>query len=278
MPANLSRRAFLGSAAAGAAALAFTRPATASAAPATALRPDLAEDCRNEFLATYHSYLTYAGDRDELHPISRTGSDFFASGHPVRLTLIEALDTLYVMEADDEFNDGINFVVNDLSFDINANFQVFETIIRLVGGLLSGYHASHNPGVLAKARDLADRVRHVPGRRCQRQHDRLHHPHRGDYPSGDARRPGLCVLVQREHEVLLPHVRPLATLQLRARCLPHHRGRCAARPDLIHRTGHRDCARIPRLRRGILAQSDRFGSYRGSRPRRKPRRARKPAR
>jgi glycosyl hydrolase family 47 len=97
MPANLSRRAFLGSAAAGAAALAFTRPATASAAPATALRPDLAEDCRNEFLATYHSYLTYAGDRDELHPISRTGSDFFASGHPVRLTLIEALDTLYVI-------------------------------------------------------------------------------------------------------------------------------------------------------------------------------------
>jgi hypothetical protein len=157
MSAKLTRRAFLGSAAAGAAALAIARPVDAFAAPG-ALRPDLAEDCRNEFLATYHSYLRFAGDHDELHPLSRTGSDFFANGHPVRLTLIEALDTLYVMEADDEFNDGIDFVVNDLSFDIDANFQVFETIIRLVGGLLSGYHASRNPGVLAKARDLADRV------------------------------------------------------------------------------------------------------------------------
>lgn len=158
MSTNLSRRAFLGSAAVGAAGLAFARPGGAAAAPAKGLRPDLAEDCRNEFLATYHSYLTYAGNHDELHPVSRTGSDFFASGHPVRLTLIESLGTLYLMEADDEFHDGIDFVVNDLSFDIDANFQVFETIIRLEGGLLSAYHASRNPGVLAKARDLADRV------------------------------------------------------------------------------------------------------------------------
>ena len=91
-------------------------------------------------------------------PVSRTGSDFFASGHPVRLTVIESLDTLYLMEADEELNDGVDFVVNDLSFDINANFQVFEAIIRVVGGLLSGYHASRHPGVLAKARDLADRL------------------------------------------------------------------------------------------------------------------------
>jgi hypothetical protein len=62
------------------------------------------------------------------------------------------------MEADDEFHDGIDFVVNDLDFDINASFQVFETIIRVVGGLLSGYHASKHPGVLAKAKDLADRL------------------------------------------------------------------------------------------------------------------------
>jgi hypothetical protein len=157
MSANLSRRAFLGGAAGTAAGLVLVRPGLAAAAPA-ALRPDLAEDCRNEFLATYHSYLTYAGDRDELHPLSLTGSDFFASGHPVRLTLIESLDTLYVMEADDEFNAGIDFVVNDLDFDINASFQVFETIIRVVGGLLSGYHASKHQGVLAKAKDLADRL------------------------------------------------------------------------------------------------------------------------
>ncbi len=158
MPTKISRRAFIGSAAAGAAALAFAPGPAALASTTKPLRPDLAEDCRNEFLATYHSYLAIAGDRDELHPVSRTGSDFFASGHPVRLTLIESLDTLYLMEADEELNDGVDFVVNDLSFDIDANFQVFEAIIRVVGGLLSGYHASRHPGVLAKARDLADRL------------------------------------------------------------------------------------------------------------------------
>jgi hypothetical protein len=158
MPTKISRRAFIGSAAAGAAALACAPGPAALASTTKPLRPDLAEDCRNEFLATYHSYLAIAGDRDELHPVSQTGSDFFASGHPVRLTLIESLDTLYLMEADEELNDGVDFVVNDLSFDIDANFQVFEAIIRVVGGLLSGYHASRHPGVLAKARDLADRL------------------------------------------------------------------------------------------------------------------------
>jgi mannosyl-oligosaccharide alpha-1,2-mannosidase len=157
MSAAISRRAFLGGAVA-TGAFALARPSLAVAAPAKGLRPDLAADCRSEFLATYHSYLTYAGDRDELHPVSRTGSDFFSDGNPVRLTLIEALDTLYVMEADDEFNAGVDFVVNELDFDINASFQVFEAIIRVVGGLLSGYHASRNPGVLAKAKDLADRI------------------------------------------------------------------------------------------------------------------------
>ena len=158
MPAKLSRRAFLGGATASAAALAFAHPSNALAAPSKGLRPDLAEDCRKEFLATYHSYLSIAGDRDELHPLSQTGSDFFAAGHPIRLTAIESLDTLYLMGADDELHDAVDFVVNDLSFDINANFQVFEAIIRVVGGLLSGYHASRHPGVLAKARDLADRL------------------------------------------------------------------------------------------------------------------------
>ena len=65
MPTKISRRAFIGSAAAGAAALPFARAAagaaalpfarepTALAATTKPLRPDLAEDCRNEFLATY---------------------------------------------------------------------------------------------------------------------------------------------------------------------------------------------------------------------------------
>ena len=146
--ARLSRRAFLGGAAAGGLTLAAGRlPAVAAAAApssARALRPDLAADVRREFLGTYRSYLRIAGDHDEMHPVSRTASDFFAQGHPVRLTTIESLDTLYLMEADEEVAEGVRFVVGELSFDIDARFQVFETIIRVVGGLLSGFHATHD--------------------------------------------------------------------------------------------------------------------------------------
>ena len=46
MPTQLSRRAFLGSAAAGGLALAAGRVPTALASSPRPLRPDLAEDCR----------------------------------------------------------------------------------------------------------------------------------------------------------------------------------------------------------------------------------------
>ena len=67
MPSKILGRAFIGSAAAGAAALGFAPGPAALAATTKPLRPDLAEDCRNEFLATYQSFLAIAGDRDELN-------------------------------------------------------------------------------------------------------------------------------------------------------------------------------------------------------------------
>jgi mannosyl-oligosaccharide alpha-1,2-mannosidase len=133
-------------------------PAPHAADGAAALHPDLAEEVRAEFLRAYHAYTRLAGGHDELRPLSGTGSDFFAKGHPVRLATIESLDTLYVMGADDELRAGVDFVCRDLSFDIDADFQVFETIIRVEGGLLSGYHATGERCVLDKARDLADRL------------------------------------------------------------------------------------------------------------------------
>jgi mannosyl-oligosaccharide alpha-1,2-mannosidase len=161
---RISRRAFLGAlaAAVGAGAawrvsLEVARPggSVASAGPS---RADLATDVRAEFLRAYRAYRRLAAEHDELRPVSGTGSDFFAPGHPVGLTTIESLDTLYLMELDDELSEGVAFVANELSFDIDAPVQVFEAVIRLVGGLLSGYHATQDARVLSKARDLADRL------------------------------------------------------------------------------------------------------------------------
>ena len=45
------------------------------------------------------SYVKYAWGLDELHPKSKKGTNWFALG----LTLIDALDTLYIMDMKDEF-------------------------------------------------------------------------------------------------------------------------------------------------------------------------------
>ena len=46
----------------------------------------------------------------------------------------------------------------EADFDVDGEVSVFETEIRLVGGLLSAHHACGDPVLLAKARDLADRL------------------------------------------------------------------------------------------------------------------------
>ncbi|MDQ1657643.1 MAG: hypothetical protein QOD41_2726 [Cryptosporangiaceae bacterium] len=120
--------------------------------------PVLANDVRQEFLTAWTSYRRLTWGRDELHPVSGTGSEFFIPGTPLGLTIVESLDTLYLMELDGELAHAIDWVHTDLNFNRNASVGVFETIIRMVGGLLSGYHATGDAGLLAKAKDLGDRL------------------------------------------------------------------------------------------------------------------------
>ncbi|MGW7378160.1 glycoside hydrolase family 47 protein [Streptomyces sp. NPDC054794] len=159
--ARLTRRALLRTAAGATAALAALGgpgavPASA-AAPGPA-DPALADDVRQEFLTAWTAYRRQTWGRDELRPVSGTGSEFFISGVPLGLTIVESLDTLYLMELDGELDAAVSWIAGNLDFDRDASVHVFETIIRLVGGLLSGYHCTGNTVLLTKARDLADRL------------------------------------------------------------------------------------------------------------------------
>ncbi|GAA3077247.1 hypothetical protein GCM10020000_73530 [Streptomyces olivoverticillatus] len=49
------------------------------------------------------------------------------------LSIIEALDTLYLMELDGEVDRCLGWIEDRLDFDVDADFHVFETTIRLVG-------------------------------------------------------------------------------------------------------------------------------------------------
>jgi hypothetical protein len=154
---SLTRRTFLGGMAAGGVALASGRLPVALAAPGAA-RPALAEDVRAEFLHTYRSYLDLAFPHDELLPVSGGFHDFFVTGHPFLLSTVESLDTLYLMEADALLADAVRECGSRLDFDVDAPVQVFEVMIRMVGGLLSGYLATREAVLLERCRDLADRL------------------------------------------------------------------------------------------------------------------------
>ena len=55
------------------------------------------------------------------------------------LTLIDALDTLYIMGEMVEFERACKVVIATLTFDLDKNVSVFETNIRIVGGLLAAH-------------------------------------------------------------------------------------------------------------------------------------------
>ena len=118
----------------------------------------LGRDVRSEMRWAWRNYRKHAWGKDEIKPISGAFSSFPLKNHHLGLSLIEALDTLWIMELDEEFREGVEWVKANLDFDVDGDVSVFETNIRLVGGLLSAWHCSGDPVLLAKARDLADRL------------------------------------------------------------------------------------------------------------------------
>ena len=71
------------------------------------------------------------------------------------LTLIDSLDTMILMNLKEEFEEAKAWVKGNLDFNINKDVNLFETTIRVLGGLLSTYHLSKENMFLEKATDLA---------------------------------------------------------------------------------------------------------------------------
>jgi mannosyl-oligosaccharide alpha-1,2-mannosidase len=95
---------------------------------------------------------------DQIRPVSGGFVEFFVPGRPMGLTIVEALDTLWLMELDTELEQGLAWVRANLSFNIDASFQVFETNIRMLGGLLSAFHCVGERRLLDLAVDLGNRL------------------------------------------------------------------------------------------------------------------------
>jgi len=118
----------------------------------------LGEDVKAEMVWAWGNYRQLAWGKDELKPVSGGNQSFPLKRGHLGLSLVEALDTLWVMGLDNEFGEGLDWVRQQLDFDVDGEVSVFETSIRLLGGLLSAHHASGDAAVLAKAKDLGDRL------------------------------------------------------------------------------------------------------------------------
>ncbi|KAI2651491.1 ER degradation-enhancing alpha-mannosidase 3 isoform X1 [Labeo rohita] len=96
----------------------------------------------------YNSYMDYAYPADELMPLSCRGrvrglepnrGDIDDSLGKFSLTLIDTLDTLVLLNKLDEFEEAVKKTVRDVRLDNDIVVSVFETNIRVLGGLLGAH-------------------------------------------------------------------------------------------------------------------------------------------
>ena len=75
----------------------------------------------------------------ELKPITCEGGKFDLIKIPL-VTLIDTLDTLVIIGNYSEFRRAVNLITETTkTFDYDVNVSVFETTIRLLGGLLAAH-------------------------------------------------------------------------------------------------------------------------------------------
>lgn len=108
------------------------------------------------FLISWNQYKTHAWGKDELKPVSLQAFDPFAGW---AATLVDALDTLLIMDLKEEFKEAVNVVKNiDFSRTFRKDIPMFETTIRYLGGLLASYDLSGEQILLEKAVQLGDNL------------------------------------------------------------------------------------------------------------------------
>jgi len=130
----------------------------------------------------FDNYINHAFPHDELRPISCTGIGHDRenpNNHEINdvlgdfsMTMIDTLDTFVALRDVENFGRAVGRIAGEIrDFDKDSKVQVFETTIRVLGGLLSGHLFAHDPEnvwghrvdgyngeLLRLAKDLADRL------------------------------------------------------------------------------------------------------------------------
>jgi hypothetical protein len=65
---------------------------------------------------------------DEYHPISRKGTNLTEAGG-IGYTVVDSIDTMLIMGLADEYSRARDWIVNNMTFDRDANFNTFEVSV-----------------------------------------------------------------------------------------------------------------------------------------------------
>ncbi|ODQ56767.1 glycoside hydrolase family 47 protein [Wickerhamomyces anomalus NRRL Y-366-8] len=111
---------------------------------------------KEAFRDSWKHYEQDAWGKDVYKPLSKTGKNM--GQYPLGWIIVDSLDTMLIMGLDEEFKTAEAWVANELSYDFDYEVNVFETTIRMLGGLLSAHYLSGNDMFLDKAVDLGNRI------------------------------------------------------------------------------------------------------------------------
>ncbi|KAL0965378.1 hypothetical protein UPYG_G00280530 [Umbra pygmaea] len=123
-------------------------------APVSVKSVDRLEAVREAFRHAWKGYKQFAWGHDELKPVSKSYAEWFGLG----LTLVDALDTMWILGLTEEFKEARNWVETELTFSKDVDVNLFESTIRILGGLLSTYHLTGDDMFLEKAKDIGLRL------------------------------------------------------------------------------------------------------------------------
>ncbi|NXJ12834.1 MA1C1 mannosidase, partial [Odontophorus gujanensis] len=106
----------------------------------------------------WDNYKQYALGKNELRPLTKNGHIGNMFGGLRGATVVDALDTLYIMELEEEFQEAKKWVEKSFDLNVNGEASLFEVNIRYVGGLLAAYYLTGEEVFKSKALELGEKL------------------------------------------------------------------------------------------------------------------------
>ncbi|NWH82231.1 MA1C1 mannosidase, partial [Piaya cayana] len=106
----------------------------------------------------WDNYKQYALGKNELRPLTKNGHIGNMFGGLRGATVVDALDTLYIMELEEEFQEAKNWVEKSFDLNVNGEASLFEVNIRYIGGLLAAYYLTGEEVFKSKALELGEKL------------------------------------------------------------------------------------------------------------------------